>query len=115
MLQPLAKRTQVLVPEGLARIAQRFNVGNRRPTRNKPEGTADPLAYLQPSLRDFYPLTVKVPTLKRWAIIGHPSGMMRGKSEWHWTESAPMPQCSRGLSGPRSWAGALPLCDQCRT
>jgi hypothetical protein len=37
-------------------------------------------AGLQPSLRDLCPAILAHPTLKRWAILGHPSGMRRVKA-----------------------------------
>src|SRR5205085_6171445 len=40
---------------------------------------------IQPSLRDLCNSKFPSPTLKRWAIIDPPSGMMSGKSQWHWT------------------------------
>jgi len=42
-------------------------------------------AGFQPSLRDLCPSKLAHPTLKRCAILGHPSGMRRVKSSWHWT------------------------------
>src|SRR4051794_13276442 len=71
-----AKCGQVLVPEGLATIAQRFNVGIWRACTISPEGTADGV-HSQPSLRDLHTVYCRFPMLKRWAIIGHPFGMMR--------------------------------------
>ena len=64
-----------IVPEGQLEIAQRFSVGLGLPLRFSPEGTAEKAALpAQPSLRDWlFPLGH--PTLKRWAIVKHPSGM----------------------------------------
>ena len=63
-------------PEGQLTIAQRFSVGLGRPLGSSPEGTADNAVLpAQPSLRDWsFPLDGH-PTLKRWAIFKHPSGM----------------------------------------
>ena len=64
------------VAEGQLAIAQRFSVGSGHPPRFSPEGTAEPGARdVQPSLRDWSPLPTDYPTLKRWAIFKHPSGM----------------------------------------
>jgi len=38
------------------------------------------MAQFQSSLRDLHRPRIKLPTLKRWAIIGHPSGMMSGRA-----------------------------------
>ena len=42
------------------------------------------MAQFQPSLRDLHAAAIGFPTLKRWAIIGHPFGMTSGNSQWHW-------------------------------
>ena len=71
-----------VVPEGQARIAQRFNVGDCDSLCISPEGTVELTsgrlegASIQPSLRDSA-LFCCVPTLKRWAIVSNPSGMSK--------------------------------------
>ena len=62
------------VPEGLAKIARRFNAGNGPENETSPEGTAEGKAVVStvPSglivEGDFFP------ALKRWAIVLRPSG-----------------------------------------
>ena len=63
------------VPEGHLKIAQRFSVGLARITCQVPKGRLNRLFAVQPSLRDWRSPTTGYPTLKRWAIINHPSGM----------------------------------------
>src|SRR5258708_877375 len=108
----------VLVPEGLAIIAQRFNDRAERgcPQPQQPRfheragisATVDSLGaaaagdsrapHGRPSLRDLHFLIIEFPTLKRWAIIGHPSGMTSGKFSWHWTSfSSPRPREARAV------------------
>src|SRR5712664_2433001 len=73
----------VLVPEGYPRIAQRFSVGSTHRNGISPEGTAEPCrgsAVPSGLIRWMWPY----PTLKRWAIFSHPSGMRSSKSKWHW-------------------------------
>ena len=63
------------VPEGHAIIAQRFNVGTGAQRNLSPVGTVDGSYGFQPSLWDLRNSALGNPTLKRWAIIKHPSGM----------------------------------------
>ena len=78
----MARSRQALAPERFSIIAQRFNAGNFHPRRISPEGTAD-RAQSQPSLRDSHPLIIEFPTLKRWANLDHPSGMISCTSWRH--------------------------------
>src|SRR6476620_2837101 len=65
-------------PGGTSDNSPTFQRWDLAPTRNKSRGTADGV-HSQPSLRDLHPVCCGFPTLKRWAIIGHPFGMMSGK------------------------------------
>jgi hypothetical protein len=71
---------EIFVPEGRLRIAQRFNAGDHVPGGRSPEGAADTPLRLHTRVdfsRPFgtWAATLAFPTLKRWAIISHPSGM----------------------------------------
>src|SRR5436190_7515068 len=62
------------IPKGYMRIAQRFNVGFRRPAGRSPEGTAEnPQRLSRPFGTSGY-FFAAYPTLKRWAIFGSPFG-----------------------------------------
>ena len=64
---------RVFIPEGCARIAQRFSVGARRRLWPSPEGTAETARALGRPFGTYF-LRLQNPTLKRWAIIRCPSG-----------------------------------------
>src|SRR5436190_359826 len=61
------------VPEGHLTIAQRFNVGTFAGNEVSPEGTADTTEFSRPFGTQCSSHN-GLPTLKRWAIIGCPSG-----------------------------------------
>src|SRR6185369_16701034 len=90
LLRFLENADRLLSRRDFARIAQRFNVGIAARWARSPEGTTEPHPECQSSLRDFNPLTITVPTLKRWAILGHPSGMkeIRTNQLWHFEKAA---------------------------
>ena len=69
-------RGQVAVPEGHARIAQRFNAGKGVPGESSPEGTVEWAERAVELSRPFgtNPRGHAHPALKRWAILACPSG-----------------------------------------
>ena len=78
---PTRKSSKGRVPEGHARIAQRFNVGTSAGSSLNPEGTADTFGWDlaagadSPVPSGLIPASVPTLKLKRWAILTHPSGM----------------------------------------
>ena len=69
------KVREASVPEGHATIAQRFNVGSGIGKIISPEGTAEGIGAISAVPSGLRHPTTKYPTLKRWAIVEHPSGM----------------------------------------
>jgi hypothetical protein len=72
---PSAKPWQA-VPEGLVRIAQRFNAGVADERRRVPKGRLNDGGRGLPFSRPYgtYSLGTAFPALKRRAIVGSPSG-----------------------------------------
>ena len=69
---PTSGSARVFIPEGCARIAQRFSVGARRRLWPSPEGTVETARALGRPFGTYF--LRQNPTLKRWAIIRCPSG-----------------------------------------
>src|SRR6266700_6211890 len=69
------KVREASVPEGHATIAQRFNVGTGAVRRTTPKGTAEGIRAVSAVPSGLRHLFTRYPTLKRWAIFKHPSGM----------------------------------------
>ena len=70
----MRKRREAFVPEGHATVAQRFNLGNQCRVTPVPKGRPNVhvVSAVPSGLR--FP-RIRHPTLKRWAIVEHPSGM----------------------------------------
>jgi hypothetical protein len=60
-------------------IAQRFSVGLGQVHRTRPEGTVETRLFIRPFGTNW--CLREVPTLKRWAIVAHPSGM-KAREAW---------------------------------
>ena len=71
---------QLLGRDGPGRSLGFFDVGRDGiDVHRVPEGRLNAWAVFQPSLRDSFPLGPNPPRLKRWAILGCPSGTSRSR------------------------------------